>query len=151
MSATLKLPKPHKGQQKVIDGAKRFNVVCCGRRFGKTELGMDRLLHQALKGKPVAWFSPDYKQLAPAWRELQNRLYPVTRDVNQQERRLELKGGGTVEMWSLDSKDSGRGRAYASVVVDEAALITGLEAAWQESIRPMLTDFRGDAWFLSTP
>jgi hypothetical protein len=26
-----------------------------------------------------------------------------------------------------------------------------LEHAWQESIRPMLTDYRGDCWFLSTP
>jgi phage FluMu gp28-like protein len=37
------------------------------------------------------------------------------------------------------------------VVVDEAALVVDLERAWQESVRPMLTDYRGDAWFLSTP
>jgi len=36
---TLTLPKPHAGQQQVIDGSKRFNVLCCGRRWGKTELG----------------------------------------------------------------------------------------------------------------
>jgi hypothetical protein len=112
---------------------------------------MDRLIHPALAGKPVGWFAPTYKLLAPIWRELQNRLRPVTRDCNQQERRLELKGGGCLDCWSLDSPDSGRGRAYAAVVIDEAALIPNLEAAWQESIRPMLTDFRGAAWFLSTP
>ena len=148
---TLTLPKPHAGQQRVMDEAKRFNVVCCGRRWGKTELGMDRLIHPALEGKPVAWFAPNYKLAAPVWRELQNRLHPVTRDSNQQERRLELRGGGTIEMWSLDSPDSGRGRAYAAVVLDEAALIPNLQSAWQESIRPQLTDFRGRAWFLSTP
>jgi hypothetical protein len=38
---TLTLPKPHLAQQQVIDGSKRFNVVCCGRRWGKTELGME--------------------------------------------------------------------------------------------------------------
>jgi phage FluMu gp28-like protein len=54
-------------------------------------------------------------------------------------------------MWSLDSPDSGRGRAYALVVLDEAALIPNLETAWQESIRPQLTDYQGGAWFLSTP
>lgn len=54
-------------------------------------------------------------------------------------------------MWSLDSPDAGRGRAYACIVVDEAALITDLEQAWQESLRPMLTDYQGSAWFLSTP
>src|SRR5262249_12371137 len=109
------------------------------------------LLHTALTGKPAAWFSPSYKLAAPVWRELQSRLYPVTRDKNEQERRLELKGGGTLEVWSLDSSDSGRGRAYAAVVVDEAALIPNLESAWQESIRPQLTDYRGSAWFLATP
>jgi hypothetical protein len=148
---TLTLPRPHAAQKQVIEGAKRFNAVCCGRRWGKTELGMDRLIQPALQGKPVAWFAPNYKLAAPVWRELQNRLHPVTRDVNQQERRLELKGGGSLEMWSLDSPDSGRGRAYACVVVDEAALIPNFENAWQESIRPQLTDFRGGAWFLSTP
>jgi len=109
------------------------------------------LLNRTAQGKPVAWFAPNYKLAAPVWRELQNRLQPVTHDVNQQERRLELKGGGALEMWSLDSPDSGRGRAYAAVVLDEAALIPNLETAWQESIRPQLTDYRGSAWFLSTP
>ena len=148
---TLTLPRPHAAQQMVIDRAKRFNVLACGRRWGKTEIGMDRLIHPALAGKPAAWFAPTYKLLGPVWRELQTRLYPVTRECNQQERRLELKGGGSLEMWSLDSPDSGRGRAYAAVVVDEAALIPDLERAWQESIRPQLTDWRGEAWFLSTP
>jgi hypothetical protein len=46
--------------------------------------------------------------------------------------------------------DSGRGRAYGAVVIDEAAMIPNLETAWQ-AIRPMLTDRQGEAWFLSTP
>ena len=148
---TLTLPKPHTAQQQVIDTAKRFNVVCCGRRWGKTELGMDRMIQLALRGQPVAWFAPSYKMAAPVWRELQNRLHAVTRESNQQERRLDLAGGGVVEVWSLDSPDSGRGRAYGCVVLDEAALIPDLETAWQQAVRPMLTDYRGSAWFLSTP
>ena len=147
----LTLPTPHKAQQKIILESKRFNVVCCGRRFGKTLLGQDRLIHPALKGRPVAWFSPTYRQLGDAWRSLSSTLQPITVRKNDSEHRLELRGGGVVEAWSLDSPDSGRGRAYAAVVIDEAALVVNLEQAWQESIRPMLTDFRGDCWFLSTP
>lgn len=30
-------------------------------------------------------------------------------------------------------------------------MIPGVEQAWQESIRPTLTDLLGSAWFLSTP
>jgi hypothetical protein len=147
----LRLPTPHPAQATIIREAKRFNVVCCGRRFGKTLLGMDRLIHPALRGRPVAWFSPTYRQLSDAWRALQSTLHAITVRRSESEHRLELRGGGLVEAWSLDNPDSGGGRAYAAVVIDEAALVADLDRAWQESIRPMLTDFKGDAWFLSTP
>ncbi len=147
----LQLPLPHKAQLQVIQQSKRFNVVCCGRRWGKTVLGMNRLILFALQGKPVAWFAPNYRLLSEVWRELQRMLALVIACSNQQERRLELHGGGIIEMWSLDSPDAGRGRAYALVVIDEAAMVANLEQAWQQSIRPTLTDRIGHAWFLSTP
>ena len=147
----LQLPAPHRAQLQVIQQAQRFNVVCCGRRWGKTVLGMDRLIHPALRGKPVAWFAPNYRLLSDVWRELQATLQPVMARLSQQERRIELHGGGVIEMWSLDSPDAGRGRAYAVVVIDECALVPNLEQAWTQTIRPMLTDLRGGAWFLSTP
>ena len=31
----LQLPLPHPAQRQVIQQAKRFNVVCCGRRWGR--------------------------------------------------------------------------------------------------------------------
>ena len=153
MQTTVKLTllPPHVAQARIIQESKRFNVVVCGRRWGKTKLGIDRLIHPALMGKPAAWFSPTYRQLSDAWRELQSTLHPIIARKNESEHRLELRGGGVIEAWSLDNPDSGRGRAYACVVIDEAALVTDLERAWQESIRPMLTDYKGSAWFLLTP
>jgi hypothetical protein len=112
---------------------------------------MDRLIEAALQHKPVAWFSPTNKLMADTWRALRSTLAPITRDKSEQEKRLELIGGGVIDLWSLDSLDSGRGRKYALVVIDEAAMIPDLEAAWQEAIRPTLTDLEGSAWFLSTP
>jgi phage terminase large subunit-like protein len=147
----LQLPAPHSAQMRVIQEAKRFDVVCCGRRWGKTVLGMDRLILPALQGKPVAWFAPNYRLLSEVWRQLQTTLQPAIARTNQQDRRLELHGGGVIEMWSLDSPDASRGRAYALVVIDEAAMAPNLERAWQQSIRPTLTDLLGQAWFLSTP
>jgi phage terminase large subunit-like protein len=123
---TLTLPRPHSAQRAIKAEARRFNVVCCGRRFGKTILGEDVLIGPALEGKPVAWFSPTYKMLAEVWRDLRRVLAPVTRRVSMQEHRLELVTGGLVECWSLDSPDVARGRKYARVVVDEAAMIAGL-------------------------
>ena len=114
-------------------------------------MGMHVLIHSALEGNPVAWFAPSYKFLSDVWRQLQTTLAPAISSVNQQEHRIELLGGGSIDMWSLDSPDAGRGRAYAMVVIDEAAMAQNLEQGWQHSIRPTLMDWLGEAWFLSTP
>lgn len=148
----LVLPNPHTAQKEVLRSQRRFNVVNCGRRrFGKTTLGINVLLGPALEGKPVGWFAPTYKILIPVWRELAQLLSPITTRRSDQEHRIELITGGVVEMWSLDSGDSARSRAYARIVIDEAARTPQLERSWTQDIRPTLSDYQGDAWFLSTP
>ena len=147
----LTLPTPHTAQQQIIREARRFNVLALGRRFGKTTLGVDRLVHPALQGYPVAWFAPTYKLLLEVWRECVRALEPVTSSKDTQQRRIELVTGGVVEMWSLDGGTVARGRKYKRVVIDEAAMAALLETQWYEEIRPTLTDYEGDAWFLSTP
>src|SRR5215472_15361942 len=149
--AALSLPHPHAGQRRILAEAARFNVLAAGRRWGKNTMAEDRVLRPALEGKPVAWFSPTYKTLAEDWRRLTGILRSVIRDKSEQERRILLVTGGTVDMWSLEDPDTARGRAYARVVIDEAASVRKLLYAWQQVIRPMLTDFAGDAWFISTP
>ena len=147
----LRLPELHPGQLSVVAEAKRFNVLACGRRWGKTTLGIDRLIEPALRGFPVAWMAPTYKSLLDAWRILSNLLAPVTRRAADAEHRIELVTDGVIEGWSLDNAETVRGRAYKRVVIDEAAQVSGLDTAWQNVIRPTLTDFEGDAWLLSTP
>lgn len=147
----IALPRKHPAQEQVVRGAARFNVVCCGRRWGKTTLGVDLLVPPALEGKPVAWFAPTYKMLTEVWREVRRVFDPAIERVSAQEHRLELVTGGVVDMWSLDSPNTARGRRYARIVADEAAMVADLEEAWNAVIRPTLVDFKGDAWFLSTP
>lgn len=148
---TITLPKLHNGQAEAKRSIARFNVICCGRRWGKTVLGIDRLIEPALYGYPVGWFSPTYKMLSDVWREMRNTLEPVTINASTQEKRLELITKGVIDMWSLDNPDSARGRKYKRIVIDEAAIVPKLSEAWQNVIRPTLTDYQGDAWFLSTP
>lgn len=147
----VELPAPHPAQRQVKAEARRYNVVCCGRRWGKTTLGVDRLIEPALNGHPVAWYSPTYKMLSETWRELKRTLATVTASVSEQEHRLDLVTGGSIDCWSLERADGSRGRRYKRVVLDEAAMVRDLDQAWQAVIRPTLTDFEGDAWFLSTP
>jgi hypothetical protein len=151
MDVTISLPKPHSGQRSILREAKRFNVVCCGRRFGKTSLGVRLDIKAALVGQPVAWFSPTYRMLMEVWRELTDRLATVARRVSTQEHRIELLTGGLIDLWSLTEPNVARGRKYGRVIIDEAAMVADLEQAWQAVIRPTLADYQGDAWLLSTP
>jgi hypothetical protein len=140
------------GQRAVLDGAGRFNVVVCGRRWGKSQLGIDRAIDAALRGYPVGWFAPTYKDADEAWRTMRGLLHDVTARKDETAKRLELMTGGVIEVWTmLDPASSGRSRKYRRVIIDEAAKARYLEEAWNESIRPTLTDYQGDAWFLSTP
>ena len=147
----LVLPEMHPGQRRIIEQATRFNVLACGRRFGKTMLGIDLLIDKALDGLPVGWFSPTYKMLQEVWSELKRVTQPLQTRISAQDHRLELLTGGLIDCWSLDAADSVRGRKYARVVLDEAAMVPGLAEAWQAAIRPTLTDYQGDAFLLSTP
>jgi hypothetical protein len=56
-----------------------------------------------------------------------------------------------VECWSLGSGDPARGRKFAQIVIDEAAMVPDLLAVWNLALRPTLADLVGDAWFMSTP
>lgn len=149
---TVTLPRPHTAQARVLRDAGRFNVLVCGRRFGKTLLGIERAARTALDGYPAGWFAPTYKDSIEAWLDFKRMLEPVIANKNETDKRLELITGGTIEVWTMSDPDSsGRSRKYKRVVVDEAAKVPQLEIAWTQSLRPTLADYRGDAWFLSTP
>jgi len=141
----------HAGQLRVLREAGRFNVLECGRRFGKTHLGVQLAIDVAIDGGEVGWFAPTYRYLADPWRAVEKALGPAIMKVDRVEKRLDLISGGSVDFWSLDSVDAGRGRRYDRVIIDEAGIVRDLGPAWQETIRATLADRQGDAWFLGTP
>lgn len=145
------LPELYPLQQQIKDEATRFNVLCIGRRAGKTYLSTHLILETACAGYPAAWFVPDYKVAIEAWRDIVRPVRHVATKINATERRIELPNGGVIEVWTLENEDAGRGRKYKRVVVDEAAMAPRLKEAWENAIRPTLTDLQGDAWFPSTP
>lgn len=147
----VKLHKLHPGQKAIAEHPARFRVVMCGRRFGKSALGIRLACDAALKGQPVGWFSPSYKLALEAWRELVARLGPIVERQSEQDKRLELKTGGVIEVWTLDSPDPARGRKYALAIIDEAGIAKDLLAVWQAAIRPTLVDLGGRALILGTP
>lgn len=144
------LNEPHANQQKIISEAKRFNVVCCGRRWGKSKLSVNLLCEPALEGHPTGYFTPTYKLLKETFNDCIKALGPViVRKSDQQF--IELVTGGIIDFWSLDNPYAGRSRKYKRAIVDEGAFVKNLWEAWTEAIRPTLTDLKGDAFFFSTP
>ena len=142
----------HESQRQIEQSASRFNVLNCGRRYGKTEYLLRKCAQSALSGQPVAYFAPTYPMLRWAYRALSNRLLAAGGRALASEWRIELPGGGSIDCWSLsDGANRCRGQKYALVALDEVALVDDLLSAWEESIRPTLTDLRGEAWFASTP
>ncbi len=158
MGLPPKIRMLHEGQQKLVREARRFNIACQGRRFGKSTLGLALAWYGAphcpgalRDGLDVGWFAPQYKLLDEVWRAAKSFLRPYIHRTDSQQHRLELKTGGSLDFWTLENSDCGRGRRYGVALIDEAAMARNLEEAWTAGIRPTLADFQGSAWFLSTP
>lgn len=142
---------PHASQQQVLDEAARYNVLDCGRRYGKTDMLETLVAETALQGQPAAYLTPIYPMAEEVYNTLSYKLDRViTRRV--QGHRLELSTGGVIDIWSMDGgADRMRGRRYRRVCLDEVAMRADLLAIWERVVRPTLIDFEGDAWFASTP
>lgn len=147
---TITLNKPHEGQEKVLSESDRFNVLCCGRRWGKSAMAVNLLSKTALDGKPAGYFTPTYKLLDGTYKECLAALEPVIKRKNEHQF-IELITGGVIDFWSLENELAGRSRKYKRVIIDEGAFTKNLWSLWTESIRATLADLKGDAWFLSTP
>lgn len=111
------------------------------------ELAVDRLID----GQMVAYFAPTYKDAYNWWNEIKFFAYNLIESKDEQVKQIRTKTGGILDVWSMDDPDSGRGRKYHRVIVDECEKASKFEQAWLRAIRPTLADFQGDAWFMSTP
>lgn len=144
------LPSLHPSQMRVIEGRALCNVVACGRRWGKTTLAMHLATQAALDGLPVAWSAPHCKYLDDAARSACGALGHAGKKVGDG-KRIETVTGGSIDFWPLSDKNAGHGRKYALWIVDDAAMVDGLEEIVEQAIRPALADMAGELWLLSTP
>lgn len=151
ISVKFKLKKLHPAQKLIITGAKRFNHLRCGRRFGKTTL-IEELSSISLDGWPVGIWFPTYKDLSEVWKDVKKTYKPIIKRKDEQLKQIELVvPGGLIDFWSMEDPDSGQGRKYKRAIVDESAKAKQLYQAWENTIRPTLTDYKGDAFIMSRP
>lgn len=146
------LPDPHPGQQAVMEGLRRFNWLCAGRRWRKTTLGMPLMVADTLAhGGDFLWGAPTYKQVRVGWDELRAACAEAAGAVVFNETRLTatFPNRAVGHFVSLDNPDNARGLTAHRVVIDEAADVPN--DAWYSVIRPMLMDTDGWALPMGTP
>lgn len=146
------LPQPHAGQLAVLKSKARFKVLCCGRRWGKTLVSQIVAISSMLNGEAIAYVTPEFSLGKDFFREILKYLPDaIIKTNNKSDLYIELTTGGSLKFFSGQSLDAFRGRKYHKVIIDEAAFISDLENAWYSAIRPTLSDYQGEAIFISTP
>ena len=146
---------PRPLQRQVHAHLRRFNVLVCHRRFGKTVLAVNELVHQSLRCERPA---PRHAFLAPlrkqakrvAWDYLKHYTAALPwRRVVEAELRVDLPGGRRLFVDGADNPDALRGLYLDGVVLDEYGQMPA--QAWREVVRPALADRGGGAIFIGTP
>lgn len=145
-------------QSNIASDTHRFRVVNCGRRFGKTTLAVLEMVAKAVYGndRMICYIAPTYQQARDiAWQELKKIAQPAINKVNESRLEITLNttqgGTSTIRLQGWESIETLRGQKFHFVVVDEIASMRNWHANWQEVIRPTLTDYKGEALFISTP
>ena len=90
----LTLPSftPHPGQATLLRSARKRNVACMGRRFGKTYLLQDVILNQpggalggcdgrGRVGLPCAWYAPNDSYFTRVYRDIALQYAKIIRKV----------------------------------------------------------------------
>lgn len=148
-------PRPLQREVGRLCRTKRFGVLVCHRRFGKTVLGVNVNQQTATmceKVRPrVAYIGPTYTQgKSVAWDYMQfyGRPIPGT-SFNQSELRVDYPNQGQARIFGADNPDALRGIYLDRAVLDEFGLHPA--KTFSEVIGPTLVDRGGSALFLGTP
>ena len=139
----VKIPYAPRPLQKDLHAklqSKRWGVVVCHRRAGKTVMAINHLLRDAImtdKPNPrFAYIAPTYRQAkAVAWDYLKqfSSAIPMVR-YNETELRCDLPNGARIQLLGSEQPDSLRGLYLDGVFLDEYSQI--LPSLFPEVIRP---------------
>jgi hypothetical protein len=120
--------------------------------MGKTYLSCVELVRIASQKDKVAWYiAPTYRMAKQiAWQELK-RMVPRAwlEQVNESDLSMLLVTGSRIALRGADNPDSLRGVGLDLAVFDEFAWIH--PSAWDEVLRPALSDREGRALFITSP
>ena len=160
--------EPRVHQVELHSALKRFNVIVCHRRFGKTVFAINEMLDQGLRlyaqrgltDRPrprFAYIAPTYGQAKKiAWdyfKAFCSNIPGAT--VNEAELRVDISLFGDptntlrFQLLGAENPASLKGIYLDGAILDEYAEM--LPRTWTEAIRPTLSDRKGWAIFIGTP
>jgi phage FluMu gp28-like protein len=151
MEVTIELNKPHEGQRAVLESDARFKVLMCGRRWGKSLISKNISITEALAGRITGYVTPTYHLAKVFFDDIAKIIPSEIAQANKSDLTFKFVTGGEIRFFTGERLDNFRGLRLHNVIIDEAAYIPHLQDAWNNAIRPTLTDFEGKALFISTP
>jgi len=146
---------PRPLQREVHNNIKRFSILVCHRRWGKTVCAINEIIKSLGKcqhpNPRFAYIAPLFNQAKTvAWDYAKYFTQPIPGvKVNEAELRIDLPGGARISLYGADNPDRLCGLYFDGVVLDEYADMS--PRLWSEVLRPALSDRKGWALFIGTP
>ncbi len=155
-ATAIRLPRPHSDGQMALLDCRYFDVVFAGRRWGKTQVGVYRILRAATAKVGLYWWvglSWRSASMKRAWRLLKFYARKIWRALDQEPgnhikepvKEIDLPNGSSIWLRSAEKEDSLAGEAIRGAVVDEFSLMN--EIVWTEYLEATLLDYE-DSWAL---
>jgi phage terminase large subunit-like protein len=133
----------------------RFKVIAAGRRTGKSNYVIKKVLKKALEapeGSAVAYIAPTLAQARQiCWDAMLEQGKGVVKSAHVNNMDIVLTTGRKIHVRSAENPDTMRGLKLFYAAIDEGAFIANLKALWEKVLRPALADLEGEADFISSP
>ena len=146
----------HKNQAKIFfENNSRYKVIAKGRRFGLTRGFATYIIERMTEGvTPVLWLDTIYGNIE---RYVERYFLPILKAYpssyyKYRSNKNDLKIGKAVcDFRSADKPENIEGFGYALVVINEAGIVLRNRRLWNESIRPMIMDYKAEVLIGGTP
>tara|TARA_R110000744_G_scaffold332547_1_gene437994 strand:+ start:1878 stop:3191 length:1314 start_codon:yes stop_codon:yes gene_type:complete len=149
--------EPHNGQLALhypIKDKARFQVIVCGRRFGKTWASAMEATYVASQPDKRIWLvGMSYRKARLIFREIWQRMViGHSEDIDKASEKdmyIRFKWGTIVEGMSADNPDSLVGEGVDLLVIDEVAKMN--KKIWDMYLSPTVAGRKGKVIFITTP
>jgi len=145
---------PYAEQREVAESDTRFRVVAAGRRSGKTTLAAAETVYRALRGGPDwhgAWVTPSHQISETGFTTIDQAVSDdaIRKSKSSAPFRHVFANSARLDYLTVDG-DANVSFGFNWICFDETA--KGIPTrAWEQDLRPTLSDTGGEAMFISTP